>query len=363
MELAWLSLAGFRSYRDLNWRPEEGVNLLVGRNGAGKTNLLEAVGYLAALRSFRHAPEEALVHHDAESAVVRGEVRREAGKALIEVEVRRRGGRRALLNRQALARSADLLGYVRVVAFLPEDLDLVKRGPAHRRDFLDQLAVQLWPGSHLDQSEFERALRQRNAYLRQGADDPTTLAVWDERLAQAGGKVMSRRARAAAALGERLPEAHRLIAGGEAGVRFVYLSEWGGGLEPSVPPSEHAARLGEALARCRRVDRERRVTTAGPQRDEPTLLLGEHDARHHASQGEQRTLALSLRLASHRAIADLIGADPLLLLDDVYSELDPVRSEALTAALPKTQTLVTTAHPEDVPLDGRIWMVEDGTLR
>ncbi|MGH8875033.1 MAG: DNA replication/repair protein RecF, partial [Acidimicrobiia bacterium] len=195
--MAWLELARFRSYRGLSWEPAAEINLLVGPNGAGKTNLLEAIGYLAALRSFRSVPDEALITMGAEAAVIRGEVLRGERASLVEVEVPRAGRRRVQVNRHRPARSSDLLGVLRVVTFLPEDLDLVKRGSAHRRDFLDQVAVQLWPTAHLDQQEYERALRQRNSFLRQvgpGPVDSVTLAVWDERLSQAGGRVMARRA-------------------------------------------------------------------------------------------------------------------------------------------------------------------------
>lgn len=362
MRLEWLSLAGFRSYDEIRWEPSPEVNVLVGSNGAGKTNLLEAVSYVATLKSFRGAPEEALVAFDHEAAFVRGSVVSADATSLIEVEIRRRGGRRAMVNRQRLSRTADLLGHVRMVAFLPEDLDLVKRGPSLRRDLIDAAAVQLWPGSHLDQTEYDRAVKQRNAFLRQGVDDPTTLAVWDERLAQAGAKVMSRRARAVTALRPHVRAAHVEIAASDADVDIDYTSEWGGALDPSIPVGDFVASLLEALRRRHRNDRERRVTTVGPHRDEPVLLLGSRDSRHHASQGEQRTLALALRVAAHRAITDLTGTAPILLLDDVYSELDPDRGGALTRALPRAQTLVTTAHPGDVPLEGTVWSVAGGAV-
>lgn len=362
MHLAWISLAEFRSYTALEWTPDPGVNVLVGQNGAGKTNLLEGIGYLSTLRSFRRAPDEAMVAFDAESAFVRGEVVDGESSSVIEIELRRRGGRRALVNTQRLARAADLLGHVRLVAFLPEDLDIVKRGPSYRRDFLDDLAVQLWPGSHLDQAEFDRALRQRNAFLKHGGHDELTLSVWDERLSQAGGKVMSRRARAMQAVLVHLAEAHAKVAGDDDGVGLEYRSDWGGTLDPAVSVGEHAETLAAALAERHRHDRDRRVTSAGPHRDDPVLMLGGHDARYQASQGEQRTISLALRLASHLAITEVAGISAVLLLDDVFSELDPERAGALTGALPRAQTFVTTAHPQDVPLPGRWWTVAGGAV-
>lgn len=362
MRLHWLTLTSFRSYPQIEWRPEPGVNVLIGPNGAGKTNVLEAIGYLGSLKSFRRAPDSALVAHGEERGYIRGEIGSGDAEALIELEIRTRGGRQARVNTQRLARSADLLGHVRFVTFLPEDLDIVKRGPGERRGFLDDTAVQLWPAAHLDQAEYDRALRQRNAFLKQGQKDDVTLGVWDERLSQAGGKVMARRARTIAAVTDHLSEVHGEIAGNRSPVEIDYISRWKGELDATVTPAEFSERLTASLIENRRHDRDRRVTTVGPHRDEPVILLDGHDARHHASQGEQRTLALALRVASHRAITSLIGRSPILLLDDVYSELDPERSAALTGSLPAAQTFVTTADPRDVPLPGSAWQVGDGHI-
>lgn len=356
MYLEWLTLSGFRSHTSLEWRPDSQVNVLVGDNGAGKTNLLEAVSYLASLRSFRGSPDEALVGHDAESAVIRGSIVHPETSTLIEIELRRRGSRRVQVNRQRLQRSADLVGHVRIVAFLPEDLDVVKRGPAYRRDLLDDAAVQLWPSAYTEQMEFERALRQRNAFLKQGADDPMTLAVWDERMAQAAGRLAVRRFRTLEAIRTHLERAYRDVAEEDAVVDLDYRSDWAPGTGVDIPVPMLVDAMQGSLDRSRRIDRERRVTTSGPHRDEPTFVLGGHDARHQASQGEQRTLALAVRLAIHRAITE-IAVPPILLLDDVFSELDPSRARALTGALPATQTLITTADPAHVPLQGRTWRV------
>jgi DNA replication and repair protein RecF len=361
--LEWLTLAGFRSHAEVEWRPDPGTNVLVGLNAAGKTGLLEAVSYLATLRSFRGSPDEALVAHDENSGFLRGSiVRDDGGSTLVEIEVRRRGPRRVQVNRQRLARTADLIGHVRIVAFLPEDLDLIKRGPAYRRDLLDDAAVQLWPASYSDRMEFERALRQRNAFLKQGERDPMTLSVWDERLAQASGRLMARRVRALAAISAHLGGAYAEVAGHDAGAEFEYRSSWATDFGQSRPGAAFAAEMQQALTAAQRADRDRRVTTRGPHRDEPAFLLGGHDSRHHASQGEQRTLALAVRLATHRAITAVTDTVPILLLDDVFSELDPSRARALTSALPVAQTMITTADPSHVPLEGVTWQVEDGRI-
>ena len=364
MILNWISLADFRSYPELRWSPDPGINILVGNNGAGKTNLLEAIAYLARLSSFRGAPDDALVADPATAGVVRGEVTKGEGTALIELEIKRRGGRRARLDGKSLQRAADLLGVLRVVAFLPEDLDLVKGSPSGRRSLLDDLAIQLWPAAHQDQAEYERSLRQRNAYLKSGERDQTTLDVWDTRLAQAGARLMGRRARAAATLAASVAGVYSKVAQTDSEVTIEYESEWGGSLDPSTPSSDWTADLTSALAARRRVDLELRLTGAGPHRDDPVLHLDGRPARHQSSQGEQRTLALALRIAAHRAIADQIDSDPLLLLDDVFSELDPSRAEALTSALPPgAQITITTTRPEEIPLEGKAWRVEPGLVR
>lgn len=363
MRVAWISLIDFRSYSELEWHPDSGVNLLIGPNGAGKTNLLEAVAYLATSKSFRGVPDNALIGDERDSAVVRAGLTGEERERLIEIEIPRQGSRRTQVDKTRLRRTADLLGVLRAITFLPEDLDLIKRGPAYRRDLLDDVAVQLWPAAHLDQSEYERALRQRNAFLKQGQQDEATLSVWDSRLAQAGGRVLARRARVIESLAEMLDGAYADIADTETTAEFTYTPSWPGVLVDGSA-AEYGGRLVEALEQSRRVDYERRMTTVGPHRDEPGFSIDGHDARVHGSQGEQRTMALAVKLAAHRAVASAVGESPLLLLDDVFSELDPGRAHALAGALPAdTQTMITSARPEDVPVSGVVWKVGEGGVR
>ena len=362
MRVDWLSLHDYRSYDSLDWAPEPGVNLLIGPNGAGKTNLLEAVAYIASLRSFRSVPDRALVADDRESAVIRAGVVGEERERLVEIEVPRTGQRRTQVDKTRLRRSADLLGVVRVITFLPEDLDLVKRGPSYRRDLLDDVAVQLWPAAYLDRTEFERSLRQRNAFLKVGERDDTTLSVWDSRLAQTGGRLLARRARVVDILKPLLSAAYGEIAGSAEAATFAYEPSWGEGLG-TLGADDYASLLSEALGTARAHDYDRRMTSVGPHRDEPGFDIEGHDARVHGSQGEQRTMALAVKLAAHRAVADVIGEEPVLLLDDVFSELDPERSAALAGALPpSTQTMISSARPEDVPVDGKTWQVGSGVV-
>jgi DNA replication and repair protein RecF len=295
--------------------------------------------------------------------VIRAGLTGEERQRLIEIEIPRQGSRRTQVDKTKLRRTADLLGVLRVIAFLPEDLDLIKRGPAYRRDLVDDIAVQLWPAAHLDQAEYDRSLRQRNAFLKQGHHDDATLTVWDSRLAQAGGRVLARRARVIDTLAEMLDEAYAEIAHTETTAAFSYATSWAGELD-LASAAEFGQRLTDSLERTRRIDYERRMTTVGPHRDEPGFSIDGHDARTHGSQGEQRTMALAVKLAAHRAIAVSVGESPVLLLDDVFSELDPERAQALANALPVgTQTMITSARPEDVPTTGKTWQVGDGAIR
>ncbi|MGH8870925.1 MAG: DNA replication/repair protein RecF [Acidimicrobiia bacterium] len=364
MKVDWVSLTGFRCYQSLEWRPDPGINLLLGPNGSGKTNLLEAIAYLSSLRSFRSVPDAALIRDEVESAVVRSGVSSGDRERLIEVEISRSGPRRTQVDKTRLQRAADLLGVLRVISFLPEDLDLVKRGPAFRRDLIDAVAVQLWPVAYLDQSEFERVLRQRNAFLKSGRRDDATLAVWDSRLAQSGGRVMARRARVMETLAPHLETAYGDIAGGDEKASIGYLASWGDQQTRERTASDFTSAILEALEESRRADYERRLTSVGPHRDEPVFRIDGTETRTHGSQGEQRTMALAVKLAAHRAVADMVGEFPVLLLDDVFSELDLDRAQALAKALPAdTQTLITSARPEDVPVDGTSWRVGEGLHR
>jgi DNA replication and repair protein RecF len=309
----------------------------VGRNGQGKTNLLEAVGHLAGT-SVRGAATEVMVRVGADRAVVRAEATRGPRELLLEAELAVRGRSRMQLNRQPVRRRRDLLDALTVTVFSPDDLVLVKGGPGERRRWLDEAAVALDHQTDAVRSDVERILKQRNALLKQSRgrlDEAAalTLDVWDDRLARAGEALAARREVALADLVPRLTEAYRDLAGRPLIVGATYDSTW------------WPAGLAAALAEARDQDLRRGITTVGPHRDEVALSLDGLPARTHASQGEQRSLALSLRLAVHRAVTEVTGDSPVLLLDDVLSELDDDRTEALLAHLPPGQTLLTTAGP------------------
>jgi len=360
-----LTLTDFRCYHEVLVEFPPGVTVVVGDNGQGKTSLLEAVGWVATARSFRGVPDAALVRSDCEQAVLRAEVADDGRTQLLEAELHVQARNRVRLNRHPLGRARDLLGLLRVTVFAPDDLQLVKGGPGARRGYLDELLVAITPRYEAARADFERVLKQRNALLRRGLtgeDALPTLAVFDEQLVQAGGELVRGRLGLVDRLTGPVRAAYETIAGEPAEVGTVYEAEWA---EGAVPPD--ASAVGEllraALAARRQQEIDRGVTLVGPHRDEWRLRVDGLDARTHASQGEQRTLALALRLAGHRVCAEMVGDDPVLLLDDVFSELDPVRAGALVEHLPPGQTLLTTASslPAGIRAELRL-RVADGRL-
>jgi len=297
---------------------------------------------LATLESFRGAPTDALVRVGATSAVVRASGLRGGRAVLIEGEITPHGRTRFQINRQPLRRARDLLGAVRVTVFSPDDPVLVKGGPSERRRYLDDLLVASHPRWDAVRSDVERILRQRATLLKQAGGRLTpeiglTLDVWDDKLAQAGEELAGGRAALTARLEPEVAKAYAELGAVRSSVTLTYDAPWraeGGG------PG-----LGGALAAARTDDLRRGVSTVGPHRDDLLVTLEGLPSRTHASQGEQRSLALALRLGGHSVVTEAAEDTPVLLLDDVFSELDPDRAAALLAHLPSGQALVTTAGP------------------
>ncbi len=362
MQLQRLWLSEFRSYREAEVDLPTGLTAVLGANGQGKSNLLEAVGYLASLRSFRGAPSEALVRVGADRAVVRGQVLTDGREHLVEAEIARTGRNRVLLDKQRLVRQRDLLEAVRVTVFAPDDLELVKGGPALRRGFLDDLLVSLHPRHDSVRTDWERALKQRNALLKQihGRPDESaliTLDVWDQKLSAAGDALAAIRHDLAERIAPTVSRAYRDVADQELDVSLRYVAPWRDTAD-GVPGG-----LAAALAAARPDELRRGLTLVGPHRDDVELTLRGLPARTHASQGEQRSLALALRLASHRVLLETHGSPPVLLLDDVFSELDPDRSAALLRSLPSGQTLLSSASGLPAGIDAELVLdVADGAV-
>lgn len=323
-----------------------GLTVLEGANGEGKTSLLEAVAWVARRRSFRGVPDHALVRAGAQTAVLRAELTEGERRVTVAAELRAQGGARVLVNGQVPRRRRDAMNLLRVTMFGPDDLQLVKGGPAERRGYLDELLASLSPRYERARADYARVLDQRNALLKSGLAGPdarSTLAVFDEQLVRAGAEVVRGRLGLAERLLPELQAAYcGLASAGEVGA--VYRAEWWPQRELTAADRERVEeQLVEAVEAQRAREIERRVTLVGPHRDEWHLTIDGLDARSHASQGEQRTLALALRLAGHLTAREITGATPVLLLDDVFSELDDARSAALVARLPRGQTLLTTA--------------------
>lgn len=332
-----MSLADFRSYTRAEVEFAAGLTAVVGPNGQGKTNLLEAVGFVAGLGSLRGAPEAALIRDGAEAAVVRCLAEGADGREVrIEAELARSRPNRVRVNGQPVARRRDLVGVLTATVFSPEDLDLVKGEPARRRRWIDDALTAVRPSLGALRSEVDRILRQRNTLLRQAGgrvtdDVAITLDVWDSKLDASGGELRACRQELLDALQPRIHSHYAQIARDRGHADASYVSSWGDGS------------LAEALAAARQDDLRRATSTVGPHRDDVLLRIRGLPARSHASQGEQRSLALALRLSVDAEVRERRDVQPVLLLDDVFSELDRDRAAALLDALPRSQRILTTA--------------------
>lgn len=371
MHVARLALHNFRSYGEVEVDLEPGSTAFIGANGQGKTNLVEAIDYVATLGSHRVASDTPLVKANTDRAVVRARVVRQDRTALLEVEITPGKANRARINKSPLPRTRDIVGVLRTVLFSPDDLALIKGDPAERRHFLDSLLILQTPRLGGVKADYDRILRQRNTLLksagrRRDAELPT-LDIWDENLACVGGELMAARIALLADLGPYLAAAYIQVAANAAADRQVATAVYKPSFEIEAPsvdaPSLSAALLTE-LARRRRDELDRGVSLVGPHRDDVTLTLGELPAKGYASHGESWSFALALKLSSFELLrAD--GDDPVLILDDVFAELDLDRRDQLAALVGSAeQVLVTAAVAEDVPagLVGQRFRVQDGAV-
>ena len=366
MHLRRLALADFRSWERAELDLEPGVSVLVGPNGVGKTNLVEAVGYLATLGSHRVAGDAPLVRRGAERAVARATVVHEGRELTVELEIAPGRANRARVNRAPVARPRDVLGILRTVLFAPEDLALVRGDPAERRRFLDDLLVARRPRFAAVRADYDRVLKQRSALLKTaragGGTDLRTLDVWDGHLARHGAALLAGRLELVAGLAAPATAAFAEVAPSSAPIALVYRSSPDGLLTADADALEPL--LLDALTRVRRQEVERGVCLVGPHRDDLELRLGDGPAKGYASHGESWALALALRLASYRLLcAD--GVEPVLILDDVFAELDDRRRRALAGVAARAeQVLVTAAVADDVPagLGGVRFAVSGGRI-
>jgi DNA replication and repair protein RecF len=380
-----LSLRDFRSYPEADVELEPGVNAFVGPNGQGKTNLVEAVGYVATLSSHRVASDAALIRAGATSAIIRTRIVRGERASTIELEIAAGKANRARINRAPAAKVRDVVGILRTVVFAPEDLVLVKGDPDARRRFLDELMVLLTPRMAGVLGDYERVLRQRSALLKsagsarrgrsEGTGDLRTLDVWDAKLAQLGAQLIAVRQRLVQALAPFVSAAYEEVSSGQGAARISYKSSLAGAMEAEGPtasdegwsePAVLEAQMLEAMGRLRPKEVERGVCLVGPHRDDVVLELSGLPAKGYASHGESWSFALALRLASYRLLTQGIedpalaedlwmpeameDGEPVLILDDVFAELDSRRRRRLSELVAGArQVLITAAVAEDVP--------------
>ena len=352
-----LELVDFRNYESIAVEFGAGLTAVVGANGQGKSNLVEAIAYLPTRESFRGAPPVALVREGCREAIVRAEVVQPEGRVVtIECALAPGGRDRVLVNKQRPRRASELLDVVRTTVFAPDDLALLKEGPAVRRRFLDSTMVGLHPRLDADRRDLDRILRHKAMLLKQAGgrlddDAALTLDVWNTKLTDVGETIGRARADLVAALAPEVARAYGELAPGGGDVVLGYDPPW------------RRTGLADALAVARDDEIRRQVCLVGPHRDDLDVALEGLPTRTHASQGEQRTLALALRLAAHRLVTERAGSAPVLLLDDVFSELDPARSAALLRHLPPGQVVLTTAGPLPEPAHPeRVLRVERGKL-
>ncbi|WP_320537021.1 DNA replication/repair protein RecF [Pseudarthrobacter sp. IC2-21] len=389
MYLEHLSLTDFRSYAQVDLALGPGVTVLVGSNGIGKTNLMEAIGYLATLSSHRVSSDGPLLRFGTDRSLVRARVVRGEQTTVLELEINASRANRGRINRSNPVRARDLLGICQTVLFAPEDLALVKGDPSNRRRFLDELLVSLIPRHSATRTDYDRVLKQRNALLksaRTGKFTPAheaTLDVWDQHMARAGAELLHARLELVERLRPHLAKAYAQLTDGSKEAGAVYRStlqnlmddDGGAGLGAGsgsaaagsaaaeelsyLSVEELTERFVQAFAGSRRKELERGISLVGPHRDELELILGEAPAKGYASHGETWSMCLSLRLASYYVMLDDArtgGSAPILILDDVFAELDVQRRRKLAAIVSGAeQVLVTAAVDADIPaeLSGR----------
>ncbi|RAX48441.1 DNA replication/repair protein RecF [Arthrobacter sp. AQ5-05] len=398
MYISHVSLTDFRSYAQADVELGPGTNVLVGSNGVGKTNIVEAIGYLATLSSHRVTNDAPLLRFGTDRALVRARVQRAKLVTTLEVEITAGKANRARINRASPVRARDILGIVRTVLFAPEDLALVKGDPSNRRRFLDELLVTLRPGEAATRGDYERVLKQRNALLKSAraggklsTAHESTLDVWDTHLARAGARVLRGRLQVLSLLSPYMGAAYASLADANKEARAYYqctvVADFDDEDSPAAAPAgeDDTSRVAPAalldatieeleemflaaLLNTRAKELERGITLVGPHRDDVLLTLGSAPAKGYASHGETWSLALALRLAAYKVMGEddpRPGAGPILILDDVFAELDATRRTRLASIVAGAdQVIVTAAVASDVPeeLGGTFLKVSPGVV-
>lgn len=351
-----LELDNFRNYKGIVFEPPtRGVIAIIGDNGQGKTSLLEGIGYLSNKSSFRGANKDVVIRYEQEEAIIRGYFESSKGRELlVEASLSRQGRDKFQINKQ----TAPIISHDRtipVTIFTSQDIEVVRGAPALRRDFLNNGVEMLYPKGHSIISTVEKILRQRAVLLKQSggsisSEVASTLDVWDLQLGLYGEKLVELREQLVEHISPHVSEAYREISSSKDDVSISYHRSWQGSLQ-------------EQLYKTRREDIRRQSNGIGPHRDDLEVELNNHPIRHNGSQGEQRTAAYALKVGMHSLYREQIGEDPILLLDDVFSELDNSRSERLLESVIAQQTILTTTGNIPTLIEPALKIrVENGTL-
>ena len=353
MYLSQLWLNNFRNYENCHLTFEKGTTVITGNKGNGKTNLLEAIAWLAKGKSFRGAPNEALIFYGKDHAIIRAETIHKERKTTLEVKLNVSNRNQLQVNGKKIIKKKELYEKIKTTIFSPEDLILIKGSPGERRNYLDELLVDLHPKNQIIKTNFEKCLKQRNTLLkqakgRQTKEIETTLDIWDEKLADSGQKLIIKRNELLEKLKPEIEYCLKTFTKNQDSIDLKYKQSWND--EKTI----------ENLNQERETDLRRGVTTIGPHRDDIEININKLLSKNHSSQGEQRSLALALRLAGHEIIKTATEQEPIVLLDDVFSELDDTRCEILVDLLPKKQAILTTTGelPHGVNPDHNYHIVE-----
>jgi DNA replication and repair protein RecF len=354
-----LNLTNYRSYSTLDLSLNEGISIFVGKNGEGKTNIAESILYLTFLNSHRASGNTPLVKLGNQSAYIRAKVKYPEREILVELEINSEKANRAKVNQNPVRSQKEIFGIVQTIYFSPEDLDLVRGDPSERRRFIDQLLTLRSPRIAGVITDYDRAVKQRNSLLKTRASSDA-LIPWDKQVAELGGELISLRMKA---LGELKPIFNNIYKdiSETKPAEILYKSS----IEnPSLEASENTNKIMERLVNNRGVELERGLTLTGPHRDDLTLMLGDHLVKGYASHGESWSIALALKLSTYQLLKS-DGLSPILILDDVFSELDEDRREKLAQiAQGAQQTIITVAVENDLPksLTGSKYLVKSGTV-
>ena len=360
MQITQLALTNYRSYKELDIKLQPGINIFIGKNGEGKTNIVESILYLTYLSSHRTSSDAPLVQLGNTSAYVRAHVDNGERDIFVELEINSEKANRARINQNTTRSQREILGIIQAIYFSPEDLDLVRGDPTIRRRFIDQLLVLRYPRLAGVMSDYDRAVKQRNALLK-NRSNPQSIQPWNQHVANFGGEIIAARLALLAEFEPTFTEVYKEI----SPEKKAYITYKSSIEEPTTNPSENSEKILAEMGRVYSNEMDRGVTLVGPHRDDLLLMLGDHFVKGYASHGESWSIALSLKLASYQLLQNE-GANPILILDDVFSELDEDRRLKLIAlANSAEQTLITVAVASDLPdeLTGHTFGVKSGSAK